>query len=151
MLQNARVSATVGPTYAEDLRALGSLVTYYGDGLAERVAALARRPVERALDTGPASEFIPALSQVTGAPDRVMTVGNFGGKAFGLRMGQTALRYDQLPEFARLAARGRLRVPITRTYPLEGWRDALQRNQSRRAHDKLLLEISDEALARVDG
>jgi NADPH:quinone reductase-like Zn-dependent oxidoreductase len=151
LLRDARVIATAGPTYAEDLRALGALVTDYGDGLAERVAALARGPVDRALDTGPASEVIPALIQVTGSPDRVMTVGNLGGKTFGLRMGQTTVRYDQLPEFARLAAQGRLRVPIARTYPLEGWRDALQRSQSRRAHGKLLLAISDEALARVDG
>jgi NADPH:quinone reductase-like Zn-dependent oxidoreductase len=151
LLRDARVIATAGPTHAEHLRALGALVTDYGDGLAERVAALARGPVDLALDTGPASEVIPALIQATGTPDRVMVVGNFGGKEFGLRMGKMVLRYDKLPEFARLAAQGRLRVPIARTYPLEGWRDAVQLSQSRRARGKLLLAISEEALARVDG
>lgn len=150
LLRGARVIATAGPTYAEDLRVLGARVTDYGDGMAERVAALARGPVDLAFDAAPVSEALPALIQVTGAPDRVMSVNFVAARELGLRMGQTALRYDQLPEFARLAAQGRLRIPIARTYPLEGWRDALQRSQSRRAHGKLLLAISDDALARVD-
>lgn len=151
LVRGARVIATAGPTYAEDLRSLGAQVTDYGDGLAERVAALARGPVDRALDAGPASEVIPALIQVTGSPDRVVAVGNLGGKTYGLRMGKPTPRFDLLPEFARLAAQGRLRVPIARTYPLERWREAMERSQSRRANGKLLLAISDEARARADG
>lgn len=119
--------------------------------MAERVAALAHGPVGRALDTAPVSEALPVLIQVTGTPDRVMSVNFVAAKELGLRMGQPVLRYDQLPQSARLAAQGRLRVPIARTYPLEGWRDALQRSQSGRAHGKLLLAISDDARARVDG
>ena len=149
--RDARVIATAGPTYAEALRALGARVTTYGDGLAERVAALADGPVDRALDAGPDSAVLPALIQLTGAPDRVMAVGNLAPKELGLRRGQTTSRYDQLPEFARLAGQGRLRVPIARVYPLEGWRDALQRSVSRRAGGKLLLALSDEARAQVDG
>ncbi|WP_343041561.1 hypothetical protein [Streptomyces typhae] len=45
--------ATAGPTRAAALEAIGAQVTDYGDGMAERVTALAGGRVDRALDTAP--------------------------------------------------------------------------------------------------
>ncbi|MFF7802546.1 NADP-dependent oxidoreductase [Streptomyces olivaceus] len=49
-----RVVATAGPTRAAALEEIGAQVTAYGEGMAERVGALARGPVDRALDASPA-------------------------------------------------------------------------------------------------
>jgi NADPH:quinone reductase-like Zn-dependent oxidoreductase len=64
LLRGARVIATAGETYAERLRALGAKVTSYGDGMAERIQALADGPIDLALDTAPHAanpEFLRAL------------------------------------------------------------------------------------------
>ena len=42
LLRGARVIATAGNTFADRLRALGAVVTAYGEGLPERVASLSR-------------------------------------------------------------------------------------------------------------
>ena len=44
-----------------------------------------------------------------------------------------------LGEFAKLAAEGRFRVPIARTYPLDDWRQAVDASLSGHAHGKLVL------------
>jgi hypothetical protein len=44
-----------------------------------------------------------------------------------------------LDEFARHAAAGRFTIPIARTFPLAGWRTALDISLSGHARGKLLL------------
>jgi len=44
-----------------------------------------------------------------------------------------------LGDFARLAAAGRFRVPIARSYRLDDWREALDVSLSGHAHGKLML------------
>lgn len=64
----ARVIATAGQTYADALRGIGAEVTSYGDGVADRVTALAGGPVDIALDTAPISNALPALVRTVKAP-----------------------------------------------------------------------------------
>ncbi|WP_328603334.1 NADP-dependent oxidoreductase [Amycolatopsis sp. NBC_00345] len=149
-----RVIATAGPTRAGALEELGARVTTYGDGMAERVAALAGGRVDRALDSaptggridrpgqaGPATGALPALIGLTGDPDRVLTVSDFAAAAeLGVRT-TTEIRYDLLGEFARLAGEGVLAVPVARTYPLGQIREAAELSRSRRAGGKLVLVL----------
>ena len=51
----------------------------------------------------------------------------------------TMMRYDVLGEFVQRAAEGTFTIPIARTFPLEGWRDALAVSQSGQARGKLVL------------
>ena len=144
LMRGARVIATAGETFAERLRGFGAGVTAYGEGMAERVLALAGKPPDFILDTAPPNGGLPALVQIAGDPRRVMTIADFAAaKELGVRSNieesGMRLRYDVLGEFGRLAAEGKFSVPVGRTFPLEEWRAAIDISQSRRAQGKILL------------
>ncbi|MFE0417946.1 NADP-dependent oxidoreductase [Streptomyces tendae] len=152
--RGVRVIATAGPTRAAALEEVGAQVTAYGEGMAERVSALAPGPVDRALDTtptggridradqpSPAGGSLPTLIGLTGDPDRVLTVSDFAAAAeLGVPI-TTEIRYDQMTEFARLAGEGILVVPVARTYTLDQIQEAAKLSQSRRPGGKLMLVL----------
>ena len=144
LLRGLRVIATAGETYAQRLRNLGAAVTPYGEGLVERVTAISGGSVDLVLDTAPVGGALPDLVAIAGGePGRVLTIADFAAAAeLGVRSSvgeDETLRYDVLPEFARLAAEGRFFVPIARTFPLHEWKTALEISQSGHARGKLLL------------
>ena len=142
LMRGARVIATAGETFAGELRALGAEVAPYGEGMVERVLEISGRAPDLIFDAGPISGVLPDLVRIAGGdPQRVLTISNHGpaAEALGVRNSFSALRYDVLGEFARLAAEGRFRVPIARTYRLDGWREALDASLSGHAHGKLML------------
>lgn len=153
--RGVRVIATAGPTRAAVLEEIGAQVTGYGDGMAERVAALAAGRVDRALDTAPtggridradqaspAGGSLPTLIELTGDPDRVLTVSDFAAAAdLGTRITQIEMRYDLMDEFARLAGEGILAVSVARTYTLDQIQEAATLSQSRRPGGKLMLVL----------
>jgi NADPH:quinone reductase-like Zn-dependent oxidoreductase len=142
----ARVIATSGETYAGALRAIGAEVTGYGDGMPERVTALAGGPVDVALDTAPAGGALPGLVRTVKAPDHVLTLSDFAAAGeLGVRAAfgdsEPVPRYDVLGTYAREASEGRFTVPVARTFPLDGWQAAAKLSQSAKAHGKLVLRI----------
>ena len=142
--RGARVIATAGDTYADKLRGLGATVTFYGEGMVDRVRQLAGGSIDLVLDTSPVTGALPGLIELAGGdPNHVLTISDFdGSKKLGVRnTGQdnTTLRYEVLPEYARLAAEGRFIVPIGGTYSLESWRDALELSLAGKAKGKLVL------------
>ncbi|WP_326806834.1 NADP-dependent oxidoreductase [Streptomyces sp. NBC_01775] len=153
--RGVRVIATAGPTRAAALGEIGARVTGHGDGMAERVAALAGARVDRALDTAPTGGRIdrahqaspgggslPSLIELTGDPDRVLTVSDFAAAAeLGTRITQIEMRYDRMSEFARLADEGVLVVSVARTYTLDQIQEAAKLSQSRRPGGKLMLVL----------
>ncbi|MFD7291487.1 NADP-dependent oxidoreductase [Streptomyces sp. NPDC059863] len=153
--RGVRVIATAGPTRAAALGEIGARVTGYGDGMAERVAALAGGRVDRALDTAPTGGRIdraeqaspgggslPTLIELTGNPDRVLTISDFAAAAeLGTRTTQIEMRYDLIGEFARLAGEGVLVVSVARTYTLDQIQEAAKLSQSRRPGGKLMLVL----------
>src|SRR5205085_445643 len=62
----------------EYLRSIGAEPTTYGDGLAERVRALAPEGVDVALDAA-GGGALPALVELTGDPQRVVTIADYQG------------------------------------------------------------------------
>ncbi|CAL9572783.1 hypothetical protein SUDANB171_04852 [Streptomyces sp. enrichment culture] len=150
-----RVIATAGPARAAALEEIGAQVTGYGDGMTERVAALAGGRVDRALDTtptggridrpdraGPAGGSLPALIDLTGDPDRVTTVSDFAAAAeLGTRVTQITMRYELMDEFARLAGEGVLVISVARTYTLDQIQEAAGLSRSRRPGGKLMLVL----------
>ncbi|MER7410977.1 NADP-dependent oxidoreductase [Streptomyces cacaoi] len=143
--RGARVIATAGETYANALRAVGADVTGYGDGMAERVMAIAGGPVDLALDAAPVSNALPGLVRTVKAPEDVLTLSDFAAaEELGVRVSfgtRTTQRNDVLGGYANLAAEGRFSVPVARTFPLEDWRTAAELSQSGQARGKLVLEI----------
>ncbi|MGN9783087.1 NADP-dependent oxidoreductase [Nonomuraea sp. ZG12] len=153
--RGVRVIATAGPARAAALEEIGAQVTGYGDGMTQRVTALAGGRVDRALDTAPtggrvdradqpspAGGSLPALIGLTGDPDRVLTVSDFAAAAdLGARVTHIDMRYDLMDEFARLAGEGVLVVSIARTYTLDQIQEAAGLSQSRRPGGKLILVL----------
>ncbi len=149
--RGARVIATAGETYAEALRATGAEVTSYGDGMVERVTALAGGPVDVVLDTAPVSNALPDLVHTVQAPHDVLTLSDFAAAGeLGVRVssGAAASRNDVLGGYAELAAMGRFSVPVARTFALDDWRTALELSRSGRAHGKLVLSIGRDVSAK---
>ncbi|MFL6116965.1 MAG: NADP-dependent oxidoreductase, partial [Catenulispora sp.] len=74
LIRGMRVIATAGPTFAGRLGDLGAAVTAYGDGLPERVEAVADGPVDVVFDTAPPNGALPDLVRIAGGdPRRVIT------------------------------------------------------------------------------
>ncbi|GAA2072639.1 NADP-dependent oxidoreductase [Pseudolysinimonas kribbensis] len=145
----ARVLATAGPTFAGDLARRGALVTPYGEGMADRVRALAGGDVDLVLDTPrPGAGTLPVLIALAGGdPARVVTISNHDeARALGARVNLDELRAGGglpddgvLREYAALAAAGEFRIPIAATYPLGAWREAVERSTGGHPGGKLVL------------
>ncbi|MDX6357197.1 MAG: NADPH:quinone reductase [Nocardioidaceae bacterium] len=126
-LRGARVIATAGERNHDLLRELGVEPVTYGDGLLDRVRALAPDRVDAALDLVGSDEAMDvSLALVDRA--RIASIANFTrGPQEGIRLlggGPGADAGDELragarPELARLAGDGRLRVVLAATYPLD--------------------------------
>jgi NADPH:quinone reductase-like Zn-dependent oxidoreductase len=135
----ARVIASAGKTFADRLREVGVDVVGYGEGLGERVTALAGGPVDLVFDSAPAGTVAQLLTTVAD-PAHIVTVTDFAAlRTLGVRSTDMTLRYDVLPEYADLAARGDFTVPIAATYPLTAWREPLAAIGSGQARGKHLL------------
>ncbi|MEU3696078.1 NADP-dependent oxidoreductase [Streptomyces griseoviridis] len=112
------VIGTAGPANQDYLRGLGALATTYGEGWTERVRRLGR--VDAALDLA-GSGVIRDLVELTGDPRKVVSIADLGAPGLGVRFSGTAGSVpDALAEAAALVARGKLRIPVERTYPLTG-------------------------------
>lgn len=110
------VIGTGGASNQEYLRGLGALATTYGEGWTERVRQLGR--VDAALDLA-GSGVIRELVELAGDPRRVVSIADLGAPVFGVRFsGAAGSVPDALAEAARLIARGKLHIPVEKSYTL---------------------------------
>jgi NADPH:quinone reductase-like Zn-dependent oxidoreductase len=140
--RGVRVIGTASEHNHEFLRSLEVIPITYGDGLADRVRAIAPHGVDAVLDVSGRGE-IPVSVELAGGPQRVLTLVAFreattagiqmhmGGS--GPNLGR-ALR-DLLP----LIEQGRLRVPVSRTYPLREVAAALDDSSAGHVRGKIVL------------
>ncbi|MFE7316524.1 NADP-dependent oxidoreductase [Streptomyces sp. NPDC057555] len=110
------VIGTAGAANQDYLRGLGALATTYGEGWVERVRRLGR--VDAALDLA-GSGVIRELVELTGDPQRVVSIADLGAPEFGARYsGVTGNVPQALAEAVDLLARGKLHIPVEKSYPL---------------------------------
>ncbi|MCS0636653.1 NADP-dependent oxidoreductase [Streptomyces sp. LP05-1] len=110
------VIGTAGAANQEYLRDLGALAATYGEGWVERVRRLGR--VDAALDLA-GSGVIRELVELTGDPEKVISIADLGAPEFGVRFaGVTGDVPAALAEAAGLIARGKLHIPVEKAYPL---------------------------------
>ena len=110
------VIGTAGPAAQDYLRSLGAMATTYGAGWAGRVRELGE--VDAALDLV-GSGILAELVELTGDPEKVITIADLTASEFGVRFaGETGDVPAALAEAAELIVRGRLHIPIEKTYPL---------------------------------
>ncbi|MBH5134386.1 NADP-dependent oxidoreductase [Streptomyces sp. NPDC007126] len=111
-----RVIGTAGAANQEYLRELGALATTYGDGWVERVRRLG--PVDAALDLA-GSGVVRELVELTGNADSVVSIADLGAPEFGVRFsGVAGSMPAALAEAVDLIARGRLHIPVEKSYSL---------------------------------
>ncbi|MGF1341745.1 NADP-dependent oxidoreductase [Streptomyces flavovirens] len=111
------VIGTAGAANQEYLRSLGALATTYGEGWPERVRQLGR--VDAALDLS-GSGVIRELVELTGDPGKVVSIADLDAPKLGVRFSGVAGSVpDALAEAAALIARGRLHIPVEKSYTLD--------------------------------
>jgi NADPH:quinone reductase-like Zn-dependent oxidoreductase len=145
----ARVIATAGPTFTEDLESFGANVTGYGPGMVDRVRTLTKgQDVDFVLDTPrPSPGTLPCLISLAGGDARrVMTISNHDeARSLGARVNIDEFRPGLSPltgllaEYADLAGRGEFRLPIAQAYPFDEWREAVELSLSGSPHGKVVL------------
>ncbi|MEV6425599.1 NADP-dependent oxidoreductase [Streptomyces sp. NPDC051662] len=110
------VIGTAGAANQDYLRGLGALATTYGEGWAERVRQLGH--VDAALDLA-GSGVIRELVDLTGNPQKVVSIADLGAPELGVRFSGVA---GSVPEALAVAAdlisRGKLHIPVEKSYTL---------------------------------
>ncbi|WP_372670234.1 NADP-dependent oxidoreductase [Amycolatopsis kentuckyensis] len=134
----ARVLGTGSPSSFGFLRDLGAEPVAYGDGLADRVRALAPGGVTAAIDLH-GTETVRVAREL-GVPDgRICTI---AAQVDGVPAANGAnAAPGALAEIARLVAAGRLRVPIAASFPIERIRHAAELQAGRHVHGKIVIDL----------
>ena len=142
--RGARVIGTASENNHDYLRSLGAEPTTYGEGLEQRVRELAPDGVDAALDAAGAGE-LPALVELTGSPDRVVTIADFlgaqeTGVEFSGGMG-TARAVHALSEIGDLIEAGEFTLPVSEAFPLDRIAEAHELSQRGHVRGKLVLLV----------
>ncbi|MER6074378.1 NADP-dependent oxidoreductase [Streptomyces sp. NPDC001817] len=107
---------TAGAANQDYLRSLGALATTYGEGWVERVRQLGH--VDTALDLA-GSGVIRELVELTGDPRKVVSIADLGAPELGVRFsGVAGSMPEALAEAVGLISRGRLHIPVEKSYTL---------------------------------
>jgi NADPH:quinone reductase-like Zn-dependent oxidoreductase len=137
-MAGARVIGTGSAASADFLRDLGAEPVVYGDGLADRVRALAPGGITAAIDLF-GTETVHA-ARALGVPDaRIITI---AAQVDGITPANGASAAPgALEEIARLVAAGRLRVPIAATFPVDQICAAAELQADRHVKGKIVIDL----------
>lgn len=140
--QGLTVIGTASEGNHEYLRSIGVQPTVYGEGLAERVAALAPGGVHGAIDTAGAGS-LPELAAITGEPKRVVTIADFSGSVPEAQVSTYASAYHALGEAVALFEAGRFDLRIDSVHELADAAKAQDASQSGHAAGKIILNVAN--------
>jgi NADPH:quinone reductase-like Zn-dependent oxidoreductase len=141
--RGARVIGTAGPASQDYLRSLGAEPVVYGEGMADRVRALAPGGVDLALDVA-GSGVLPELIELAGSPEHVITIADFAGaQEYGVRFsrGDAGRALYVLHDITGLIESGRFSVPPVHTFPLAEVAEAHRVSENGHLRGKLVLVI----------
>ena len=143
VVRGARVIGTASPANHEYLRSLGAEPVAYGEGLVERVRALAPDGVDAALDVA-GSGVLPELIELAGGPEHVVTIADFGGaQEHGVTFssGDAGRAVHALAEVGELIESGRFSLPVAQTFPLAEIAEAHRVSEDGHVRGKLVLVV----------
>ncbi|MFE7776518.1 NADP-dependent oxidoreductase [Streptomyces sp. NPDC057445] len=140
----ATVVGTASPGNHDDLRALGAIPVAYGEGLVERVRAVAPDGVDAVFDAA-GKDALPASIELRGGTtDRVVTIADMNAADHGVRFSAGGTPPERvregLAEHARLAADGRLSLPVAGTFTLADAAKAQQLSEAGHVRGKLIIK-----------
>ncbi|WP_428950038.1 NADP-dependent oxidoreductase [Streptomyces sp. cg35] len=143
VVRGARVIGTASPANHAYLSALGAEPVAYGEGLVDRVRALAPDGVDLALDVA-GSGVLPELIGLAGGPEHVLTVADFmGAQKHGVRFsrGDSGRAVHVLAEIGELVDTGRFSLPVAQTFPLAAVAEAHRVGENGHVRGKLVLLV----------
>ncbi|MGW2661796.1 NADP-dependent oxidoreductase [Nocardia tengchongensis] len=126
----------------EWLRGHGVIPVAYGDGVADRITAVAPHGVDAFLDTY-GDGYVDLALALGVAPERIDTIADYQAAAkYGVKTdggAEAGPGAEILGELAGLIADGSLEVPIANIYPLAQVREAYTELERRHTHGKIVL------------
>lgn len=145
--QGARVIGIAGPDNAEFLRSFDVEPLTYGDGLIDRLRALAPEGVDAFIDTFGA-DYVEIALALGVRPERIDTIVNFAAaQKYGVKSegNAAAATAEVIAELAGRAADHRLVVPIAAVYPLDRVQAAFTELEKRHTRGKIVLRMDARA------
>ncbi|UZJ33411.1 NADP-dependent oxidoreductase [Streptomyces endophytica] len=136
-----RVIGTASERNHDFLRSLGAEPVTYGDGLADRVRALAPDGVDVALDFV-GGGVVDVSQELLKDRGRVASIADGEVKEKGGHLVWVRPDSDRLTALGALADAGKLTVAVDAVYPLSEAPEALRRSMAGRARGKIVLEVS---------
>ncbi|MHC1559514.1 NADP-dependent oxidoreductase [Actinomycetospora sp. C-140] len=140
--RGATVIGTASPAHQDDVRALGATPVVYGDGLVDRVRAVAPQGVDVAFETA-GKGALRDLVTLVGSPEKAITIADYAGsQELGVVFtsgGDPDEETRALADGVARVADGRFRTTAVVTYPLEQAGQAQDDNQHGRVSGKLVL------------
>lgn len=138
-LAGARVIGTGSASSADALRALGAEPVTYGDGLVDRVRALAPGGITKVMDLH--GTDTAQAGRELGVPDGSITT--IAAKVDGITAANGASTpHGTVAEIAAHVAAGRIRVPVAATFPVERIRAAAELQAERHVQGKIVIDLS---------
>jgi len=119
--RGAGVIGTGSPANHDHLRILGAEPVAYGEGLVDRVRALAPDGVDLALDVAGSGVLPELIGLAGGRPERVLTIADYAGaQRYGVRFsrGDAGRALYILGQIGELIESGRFILPMVQTFPL---------------------------------
>ena len=139
--RGARVIATAGPSNQDYLTSLGATATVYGEGLVERVRALAPDGVDAVFDLAGKGALEDSIT-LRGGTERIVTIADFRARQLGITFSQGARERStaRLAALAQDAAAGKLVTTVT-AYPLDQAATAQRVSDAGHVRGKLVLTV----------
>ena len=146
--ERARVIGIASDGSAEFLRSVGVEPLAYGDGLPERLRALAPQGVDAFIDLF-GGGYVELAVTLGVARERINTIIDFAAaQKYGIKTdgSSAAASRETLAYVANLVAWGEIVMPLTAIYPFASIRDAYTELARRKARGKIVLAL-DGAIA----
>jgi NADPH:quinone reductase-like Zn-dependent oxidoreductase len=143
------LGATVIGTASQDnhdyVRSLGAVPLAYGDGLVDRVRAIAPQGVDAVFDVAGKGALPDSIELRGGTADRVVTIADMGAQELGVTFfpGVTPadVKRAGLAENVRLAGEGTLRLRVAETFPLADAGKAQEISEAGHPAGKLVITV----------
>jgi NADPH:quinone reductase-like Zn-dependent oxidoreductase len=139
------VIGTGGATRSELIASLGAIATTYGEGLVERVRALAPNGIDAVIEAA-GQGALPDSIELRGGTERIVTITDPAAAAsLGVTFSRGGAQLDHLPELSNLAeqvASGSIVIELARTFALAHATAAHELSESGHPGGKILIDPS---------
>lgn len=138
------VIGTASPAGHDYLRELGATPVAYGDGPVARVRAAAPQGVDAVFDAAGKGALPDSIELRGGTTDRIITIADPEAAAHGVTFSAAGAEAPEiaLAEHARMAANGKLRIPVVEVFPLEEAAKAQALSETGHVRGKLVVTPS---------